>query len=196
MGLFSGIGKIFKKVASVALPIAGSALGGPLGGIAGDLLGTALAGKQAKDAASTAWDRTMDASNTSYQRAVADMRAANLNPILAYSQGGASTPTAQVASTSAYDELGKAGSKSINNAFHLAQIENTKAQTEVASQQKYTSHAQELLDLENARREKLNNEGLEKIPPHIRALATMAGSTGSALAGGATVLKTFLKKGK
>lgn len=47
------------------------------------------------------WQEQM--SNTSYQRAVKDMKAAGINPILAYQQGGASTPggsTAQIGTVS------------------------------------------------------------------------------------------------
>lgn len=46
-------------------------------------------------------DFQYSASSTAYQRAVKDMEAAGLNPMLAYSQGGAQAPSGSVASASA-----------------------------------------------------------------------------------------------
>lgn len=60
-----------------------------------------------------AWQERM--SNTSYQRAVADMRAAGINPMLAYMQGGASSPPGSLARTeSVAGDLGKAASSALD----------------------------------------------------------------------------------
>lgn len=46
-----------------------------------------------RDLATTAYERSKFLSDTAYQRAMRDMKLAGLNPILAYKQGGASTPS-------------------------------------------------------------------------------------------------------
>ncbi len=96
MGLFSGVSKALGAVAA-PVKLGSSILGGA------NLLGGAYSAKRSIDSQRAINERQIDLSreqmefqremsNTAYQRAMKDMRKAGLNPILAYKQGGASTP--------------------------------------------------------------------------------------------------------
>jgi hypothetical protein len=71
-------------------------------------------------------------SNTSYQRAVGDMKAAGLNPMLAYSQGGASSPVGSMPQVQNAIGAGvSSAAQAAAVAGAVAGVQKTKADTEL-----------------------------------------------------------------
>lgn len=109
-------------------------------------------------------------SNTSYQRGVEDMRKAGLNPMLAYSQGGASS-----AAGAGYNavNVGEAAARGLESGANSAktvsmlrpQIENMKADTALKASSAKSADASALAALAAAQLNNVNSARVQALLP-------------------------------
>lgn len=121
----------FKKLLGIGTAAAGVVTGNPtLIGSGLGFLGQESANQTNIDIANNANSTSIDLANTAYQRRVKDLAAAGLNPMLAYTQGGAQVPNMVTARVENSAKAASEGGLNASQAALLrAQVDNQQSQT-------------------------------------------------------------------
>lgn len=112
-------------------------------------------------------------SSTAYQRTMADMKTAGLNPILAYDKGGASSPTGAQASFTAPtqqavnygDMVGRGTTSAMDGMLKAKDFENVNAQVELNKQASLKQAADTQVSAQSALKTKFETELLKQQIP-------------------------------
>jgi len=114
----------------------------------GRLIGTEMTNRSNARQARANRDFQERMSNTSYQRAVADMKKAGINPMLAAKVGGASTPAGAVAQVADYGQSYSEGRKvDLQRELNKSQVKATNEQANLYSAQAAKARAETVTEM-------------------------------------------------